>query len=121
MLFTNSQLNNAAQAHSNWMQANQRMTHDENGEPFTARLIRAGYHYRNAGENIAAGQRTPEAVFKAWMNSPGHKRNILNPAFRDVGFGRAGNYWTVNFGSTAARLADSGSVDLPGGVEDHGE
>lgn len=55
-----------------------------------------------AGENIAAGQDSPEAVVKAWMNSPGHKKNILSPDFTHTGVGYADggsyrHYWTQQF------------------------
>ena len=43
--------------------------------------------YRYIGENIAAGQRTPESVVDAWMNSEGHRKNILNPKFGKLGVG----------------------------------
>ncbi|GHU44957.1 hypothetical protein FACS1894111_12940 [Clostridia bacterium] len=53
---------------------------------FTA-LDEAGVRYSGAGENIAAGQRTPEAVMKSWMDSPGHRANILNSNFTRIGVG----------------------------------
>lgn len=56
--------------------------------------------YGFAGENIAMGQRTPESVVDAWMNSPGHKRNILNPNYNKIGIGvYIGDriYWTQAF------------------------
>lgn len=61
-----------------------------------------GVSYRRAGENIAAGQETPEIVMNAWMNSPGHKANILKPEFTKIGVGIAANqygriYWTQLF------------------------
>ena len=58
-----------------------------------------GIKYRSAGENIAMGQRTPSEVVQAWMNSPGHRANILDPSFTRVGVGyvREGNYWTQMF------------------------
>lgn len=71
------------------------------GEPFD--MIRNfGIWYNAAGENIAAGQQTPEAVVNAWMNSPGHKANILNGNFTEIGCGTAlggryGVYWTQMF------------------------
>jgi len=46
-----------------------------------------GYSYLGAGENIAYGQDSPEAVVKAWMNSPGHRANIMNPGFKYLGVG----------------------------------
>lgn len=56
--------------------------------------------FSTMGENIAFGQRNEVEVTRAWMKSPGHRRNILNRNFRFVGFGRAGNpkYWVTNFG-----------------------
>ena len=58
-----------------------------------------GITYRSAGENIAMGQRTPQAVVNAWMNSAGHRKNILNPSFTRIGVGyvASGNYWTQMF------------------------
>jgi uncharacterized protein YkwD len=61
-----------------------------------------GINYRSAGENIAAGQTTAESVMKSWMNSPGHKKNILSPSFTHIGVGYAkggsyGHYWTQQF------------------------
>jgi len=46
-----------------------------------------GYSYRSFGENIAYGQRTPEEVVKGWMNSPGHKANIMNKTYTNIGVG----------------------------------
>lgn len=68
------------------------------GTPF--RMIRSfGLSYRTAGENIAYGQRTPQAVVNAWMNSSGHRANILNPSYTQIGVGYVanGNYWTQMF------------------------
>lgn len=68
------------------------------GSPFD--MMRAyGITYRAAGENIAKGQRTPEEVVQAWMNSPGHRANILNPNFTHIGVGfvENGNHWTQQF------------------------
>ena len=56
------------------------------GTPF--QMIRSfGLSYRSAGENIAYGQRTPQAVVNAWMNSSGHRANILNGTFTSIGVG----------------------------------
>lgn len=68
------------------------------GSPFD--MIRNfNISYRAAGENIAKGQRTPEAVMNAWMNSSGHRANILNASFTQIGVGYVadGNYWTQMF------------------------
>ncbi len=58
-----------------------------------------GITYRYAGENIAMGQKTPEEVVNAWMNSEGHRANILNPNYNTIGVGYVsqGNYWTQEF------------------------
>ncbi|GEN55231.1 hypothetical protein HFA01_34930 [Halobacillus faecis] len=58
--------------------------------------------YNRAAENIAAGQRTPQEVVNGWMNSPGHRKNILDPNLRQIGVGYAeggsyGHYWTQMF------------------------
>lgn len=63
-----------------------------------------GYSYSSFGENIAYGQRSPEEVVKAWMNSPGHKANILNKGYTNIGAGIAKKvngqiYWVHMFSS----------------------
>lgn len=67
---------------------------------FTA-LTEAGVQYRGAGENIAYGQTSPEAVMRAWMNSEGHRKNILNSSFTTIGVGYTvvggTPYWTQLF------------------------
>ena len=68
------------------------------GSPFE--MMKAfGLSYRSAGENIARGQRTPAEVVTAWMNSSGHRANILNSSFKTIGVGYVadGNYWTQMF------------------------
>jgi spore coat assembly protein SafA/uncharacterized protein, YkwD family len=68
------------------------------GTPF--QMIHSfGLTYKTAGENIAYGQKTPQEVMNAWMNSSGHRANILNPNFKKIGVGYSpnGNYWTQEF------------------------
>lgn len=68
------------------------------GSPF--RMIKSfGISYKTAGENIARGQASPAAVVSAWMSSPGHRANILNPSFTEIGVGYVadGRYWTQMF------------------------
>jgi len=68
------------------------------GTPF--QMIRSfGLSFRTAGENIAYGQRTPQAVVNAWMNSSGHRANILNASYTQIGVGYVakGHYWTQMF------------------------
>lgn len=71
------------------------------GSPFDM-MKQFGIHYTTAGENIAMGQTTPEQVMNGWMNSEGHRANILNAAFTQIGVGIAKNadgrlYWTQMF------------------------
>jgi uncharacterized protein YkwD len=77
-----------------------------------------GYAFNYVGENIAAGYTTPQAVMNGWMHSPGHRANILNCRFRDIGIGvvslapdaaplQYGWYWTQNFGEPIALGANS--------------
>ncbi len=66
------------------------------------RMKAAGISYSSAGENIAAGQYSPQNVMDSWMNSPGHRKNILNPDFEYIGVGLArggsyGIYWAQEF------------------------
>lgn len=65
------------------------------GSPFTM-IKNFGISYKTAGENIAKGYKTPEAVVKGWMNSSGHRENILNASYTQIGVGYVanGNYWT---------------------------
>ena len=65
------------------------------GSPFQM-LQQYGIRYRSAGENIAAGQRTPEEVMQSWMNSSGHRANILNSSYTEIGIGyyAGGSYGT---------------------------
>ena len=68
------------------------------GSPFE--MMKAfGLSYSYAGENIAMGQRTPKEVVNAWMNSPGHRANILNASYKKIGVGyvTGGSYWTQMF------------------------
>jgi uncharacterized YkwD family protein len=68
------------------------------GSPFDM-MKQFGISYRAAGENIAMGQPSPEEVVNAWMNSDGHRKNILSSSFTHIGVGHVadGNYWTQMF------------------------
>lgn len=73
-----------------------------NGSSFSSALKEQGVNYRGAGENIAWGQRTPEEVVTAWMNSAGHRANIMNKSFTHIGVGNTQNgsgtqYWVQLF------------------------
>lgn len=66
------------------------------GSPFDM-MKSFGVTYKAAGENIAMGQRTPQEVMKAWMESPGHRSNILSANFTHIGVGFDNNYWVQMF------------------------
>ena len=89
-----------ARAKSQDMQSNKYFAHQSPtyGSPFDM-MKRFGISYFYAGENIAYGYATPEAVMRAWMNSEGHRANILNGSFTAIGVGyvASGNYWTQWF------------------------
>jgi uncharacterized protein YkwD len=102
-LTVDSRLTAAARGHSQDMAQRNYFDHNtpEGVTPWT-RITNAGYHFSTAAENIAEGQPTPAAVMDAWMNSPGHRANILNCALRNIGVGLAYNarhtpYWTQDF------------------------
>ncbi|GGP98678.1 hypothetical protein GCM10010266_22620 [Streptomyces griseomycini] len=95
----------AAQAHSADMVARDFYSHTapDGGKPWD-RAAAAGSARRTIGENIACGQRSAAEVVRGWMNSPGHRANILKPDFTHIGVGfagggRAGTYWTQLFGA----------------------
>lgn len=91
-------LNKVAAAKATDMRANNYFSHTSPtyGSPFEM-MSAFGVTYSYAGENIAMGQRTPEEVMKAWMNSPGHKANILSKNFNYIGVGFDNNYWAQEF------------------------
>jgi uncharacterized protein YkwD len=104
-LRTDSRLTQAARAHSADMVTESFFSHTgSNGSSFVARETAAGYPQRGASaENIAWGYRTPKEVVTGWMNSPGHRANILNCGSIAVGVGVTYNksgapYWTQDFG-----------------------
>jgi len=99
-LTLSTELSNAARAKSQDMHDNNYFAHESPtyGSPFEM-LTSFGISYRAAGENIAMGYSTPEAVINAWMNSSGHRANILNANYTTIGVGYVadGNYWTQEF------------------------
>ncbi|MFE3644580.1 CAP domain-containing protein [Streptomyces sp. NPDC059169] len=98
----NAKLTKAAQDHSQDMAAHKNMSHTgSDGSDPGDRITRAGYSWSTYGENVAYGYSTPESVMQGWMTSPGHKANILNCSFKEIGVGLAqpGSYWTQDFGT----------------------
>lgn len=95
-LVKNDELMNYAQNWANKMAASESLRHSSMSD-----IMKLGF--RSAAENIAYGQSTPEQVMKTWMNSSGHKRNILNGSLTDIGCGMSLSpngrpYWCVCFG-----------------------
>lgn len=102
-LILDKQLNKVAQLKAEDMKKNNYFDHNSPtlGSPFD--LMRSqGVSYRTAGENIAAGQQSAQAVMESWMNSSGHRANILNGNYTKLGVGFAtggsyGTYWVQEF------------------------
>lgn len=83
-------LQEAAQAHACDSATRNRMGHDgSDGSDLADRAERAGYDYREIAENVAQGYPSPQSVTQGWMNSPGHRRNILMRRAEDAGLGVA--------------------------------
>ncbi|EHR69106.1 uncharacterized protein with SCP/PR1 domains [Burkholderiales bacterium JOSHI_001] len=104
----NTPLTQAALGHSQDMVARNYFEHTTpTGVSFDARITAAGYNWRAAGENIAAGHATVDEVVAGWMASEGHCRVIMNPVFVDVGAAcvpgsssnRFSTYWTMDIGA----------------------
>lgn len=96
------QLTAAAQHHSDLMMQHNQMTHQLSGEPEMGdRISQAGYRWGGVAENVAHGQTSPEDVLSSWMNSPGHRKNLLNPEYQHLGVGFANNFWTQKFARPA--------------------
>ena len=104
-LKANATLNRVAGAHSKDMAVQGYFSHtSQDGRSPFDRMKQAGYQGSMMAENIAAGQATAAAVMNAWMNSSGHRQNILNCGYKEIGIGlhRGGSmrtYWTQNFGT----------------------
>jgi uncharacterized protein YkwD len=84
------------------MATNRNLSHQgSDGSTMRSRIDDTGYDWMAIGENVAMGQTSPEAVMQSWMNSAGHRRNILNPDFQELGVGYAEGggrpYWVQVF------------------------
>jgi len=89
----------AAQLHAEDMNAQGYFSHDSlDGRDFVQRIDDAGYDGSARGENIARGQRSPEQVMQSWMDSDGHRRNILSEGSNEIGVGFIDNHWVQVFG-----------------------
>jgi uncharacterized protein YkwD len=115
----NAALTAAATAHSSEMNADSYFAHaSADGAPFQSRISAAGYllgaRSWNVGENIAWGSLalgTPQALMTAWMNSPEHRANILDPTYREIGVGTAfGDPLVPNAPAAVIVTTDFGAV-----------
>lgn len=105
----NSDLEKAAQRHAEDMLARGYFAHESpSGTTVRERSRKAGYNWAAIGENLAFGQTSVDEVIETWMDSPGHRKNILSPNFSELGVGlalgqgRDGKYqvlWVQNFGA----------------------
>ncbi|OJT21675.1 hypothetical protein BO221_26815 [Archangium sp. Cb G35] len=107
-LTLDTRLRCAARKHSKDMATNNFFSHTgSNGSTPFQRMTSAGYAWRAAAENIAAGQNTPSAVVDGWMKSTGHCNNIMGASYKHLGVGyyhrssgsTYASYWTQNFGA----------------------
>ncbi|NJR45798.1 MAG: CAP domain-containing protein [Hyellaceae cyanobacterium CSU_1_1] len=110
-LTLNNRLTQAAQGHSDSMAADDFFSHTGvDGSDVSDRVQDTGYQYSYTGENIAAGQKTAAEVVQGWMDSPGHRANILNADYTEIGIGyellendsgsvNYHHYWTQVFGT----------------------
>ena len=109
-LRADARLMQAAQKHTEDMAAKSHFDHrGSDGSSLRDRVQRAGYSFAKVSENLAAGQATAAAAVRTWLDSPPHRRNLLDPDLRHVGIGYVfrqtdaaarlyGHYWTADFG-----------------------
>ncbi|RIA86910.1 CAP domain-containing protein [Glomus cerebriforme] len=100
-LTLDSKLMTSAQKHTDFMVSSDTLTHNDPAGSLGDRIKAAGYDFSSVGENIAKGFGTNDEarVMKIWMGSSGHRANILNKAFTNLGVGfGGGTYWTQDFG-----------------------
>ncbi|MGC9405748.1 CAP domain-containing protein [Streptomyces sp. DZ1-3] len=100
----NDRLTRAADDYSDVMASSGVMSHTgPDGSTMASRVEAAGYQWSTLGENIARGQADAASVMDSWMNSEGHRANILNCSFKELGvgvhFGDGGPWWTQDFGT----------------------
>jgi uncharacterized protein YkwD len=104
----NTDLEYAARGHALDMSERNYFSHtSKSGWSMSDRAIAAGYGYKGfksyaVGENIARGQMSIAEVMNGWLHSEGHCRNLMNPAFKEVGVAQIDNYWVQDFGGREA-------------------
>jgi|GEM_PF-790765 len=109
----NEKLFQAARDHSRNMARQQILSHGLDGKQAWDRVSKTGYKYTAVAENVAFNQKSPKGVVTSWMNSPGHRENILNKQYTEIGIGIAKDedgkpYYTQVF----ARPAKKGAPEM---------
>ncbi|WP_231427464.1 MULTISPECIES: CAP domain-containing protein [Pedobacter] len=95
VLSWNANLTSAAISHSKYMESINKMQHESaNGTGVGDRVTATGYIWKAVGENVAQGQTTELQVFNDWLKSEGHCKNMMNPAYKEMGAARSGLFWT---------------------------
>ncbi len=93
-------LERAARRHAFDMSANDHFDHTgTDGSTTAQRVLEAGYDYRRIGENIAYGHPSLQSVIEDWLASPEHCRNLMNPAYLEMGAAAKDGYWVQTLGS----------------------
>ncbi|RHZ77717.1 hypothetical protein Glove_174g42 [Diversispora epigaea] len=92
-------LTNAIKVQVDYCVSTNQLTHDNPAGPLGNRITAAGYAWSTCGENLASGFSTEEAVMNAWMNSAGHRANIMNKSFKHIGVWRSKDTWGQDFGA----------------------
>lgn len=111
-LVWNNQLEIAAIGHARDMADNHYFSHtSRDGRSVEDRVVLAGYTFKGyrsfaVGENIAQGQMSIAEVMQGWFNSPGHCKNLMNPAFKEVGVAENNTYWVQDFGGRQSFSAE---------------
>ena len=105
----------AAKRHSDDMFNNNFLSHTgSDGSTLSNRINDSGYGWLNIAENVARGFTSSQSVHNAWMNSAGHRANILNDVFEEIGLARTGNYWVQVFGNPNGSNSEPASTCTDG-------
>lgn len=117
-LVLDQNLDTAADNHSRDMARQDYFSHTgQNGSKPWDRAETAGYESRFVGENIAAGQRSAQAVVTGWINSPGHRANMLNSDYNEIGVGHyflENDTGSTNYNHYWTQLFGKGTIENPG-------
>lgn len=100
----NARLSSAAQKFAIYLAKHRNYEHNADGRTPDQRIDAEGYVWGSWGENIAWGMRDPETAVKVWMNSPGHRENIMSEQ-SEIGFGVFDDVWVADFGTTLKEVA----------------